>query len=113
MVLQVAVPDVQDMLGLLPLLRLKVEVRAAPCKGASDNLVLLPLEADREALRQVLKIILVRRHFEDGNMDWCEEAGQLDPSLGALGSSIFPGQKNRMKSSEGPILFLFFMQDLP
>jgi len=35
-----------------------------------NNLIVLPLKANREALRQVLEVgIVVRRHFEDGNMD--------------------------------------------
>jgi hypothetical protein len=61
-------------LGLHVILHLKVDVGAMPNEDAFDNLVLLPLETDRETLRQVLKVILVRRHFEMGNMDSNEEA---------------------------------------
>jgi hypothetical protein len=71
MVLQVPVPDMINVLGLHVILHLKVDVGAMPNEDAFDNLVLLPLETDRETLRQVLKVGVVRRsrHFEVGNMD--------------------------------------------
>jgi len=72
-VLQVAVPDVEQVLGLLVILSLKVEVAAvAPDEDGPDHRILLPLKANRKALRKMLEVALVVRrirHFEDGNMD--------------------------------------------
>jgi len=71
-VLQVAVPDVEHVLGLLVFLSLKVEVVVIPDEDGPDHRILLPLKANREALREMLEVALVVRrirHFEDGNMD--------------------------------------------
>jgi hypothetical protein len=70
MVLQVAVPAMANVLGLLLFLHLKVEVATvAPDEDASDNLIVLPPQTNRKALREMLKVGLVQQHFEDGNMD--------------------------------------------
>jgi hypothetical protein len=68
MVLQVAVPDMINVPGLLIFLSLKVEVAAVtPDEDGPDHCVLLPLEADRKALRKMLKVgLVIGRHFVCG-----------------------------------------------
>jgi len=90
MVLQVAVPAMANVLGLFIFLHLKVEVATVtPDEDGPDHLVLLPPKANREALREMLKVGLVQRHFEDGNMDWCEGTTGTGSSPLSLSPRIF------------------------
>jgi hypothetical protein len=75
--LDVAVPDVANVLRLLGSLRNDVKAIALRLhEEALDRCAVLPLKGDREALREVREIVRVRcrrRHFEIGNMDWNED----------------------------------------
>jgi len=72
--LEKAVPAMPKMLGLLGPLRNDVKAIVALHKEALNGWTVLPLEGDREALREVLDVIRIRRrrHFEIGNMDCCK-----------------------------------------